>query len=299
VEKKSNHRIMPEQLRLFPPARPLLNRFGAEFFRSLPRTPGVYLMHDSAGRLIYVGKAKSLRDRVSSYKYVSPETGSRKLIRLVHAVERITWEICESDLAAQLRENFLLRTHRPKFNAVNVFPKAYCFFGTKVVDRRLEVCLVREELPDVRLFGAFKSGSLPYGALLRTLWILTTEQLALHKFPNGFLSGTAPGNFAFPEMSDSEVRDDVHSFLDGEHANLLGRLDAMRARWPQALSLFETQFLEADRQMLADFFERVTRRSRLLRQDFKIEGPIIPQELLNDLLVQARFVLREPGGKLE
>lgn len=57
----------PQQLWLFPPPKPLKERFGKGFFQNLPREPGVYFFFDEDGRLIYLGKAKSLRDRVGSY----------------------------------------------------------------------------------------------------------------------------------------------------------------------------------------------------------------------------------------
>jgi excinuclease ABC subunit C len=72
------------QLRLLPASQPLVARFGAGFFRRLPRQPGVYLMRDESDRLIYVGKAKSLRQRLNSYRH--PALTSRKIVRLVHAV---------------------------------------------------------------------------------------------------------------------------------------------------------------------------------------------------------------------
>ena len=115
------------QLRLFPPPKPLTERFGAEFFRAIPAVPGVYRMFDGAGRIIYIGQSQNLRDRLNSYRQVHPERDSRKTVRLVHEVRRIEWEICDSPASARLRENELLRTVRPRFNRVNVWPWA-CFY---------------------------------------------------------------------------------------------------------------------------------------------------------------------------
>ena len=117
----------PRQMRLFPPPKPLTERFGAEFFRAIPEVPGVYRMFDGEGRIIYIGQSQNLRDRLNSYRHVHPERDSRKTVRLVHEVRRIEWEICDSPASARLRENELLRTVRPRFNRVNVWPWA-CFY---------------------------------------------------------------------------------------------------------------------------------------------------------------------------
>ena len=59
---------MNQQRRLLPPPRPLTERLGVEFFRSIPRAPGVYRMFDEGGRLLYVGQSRDLHDRLGSYR---------------------------------------------------------------------------------------------------------------------------------------------------------------------------------------------------------------------------------------
>src|SRR5437016_7983464 len=82
------------QMRLFPAPNPLVERLGAEFFRRAPASPGVYLMSGEGERLLYVGKAKNLRQRLNSYRHVQPERASRKLVRLIHEVRAVVWEVC-------------------------------------------------------------------------------------------------------------------------------------------------------------------------------------------------------------
>src|SRR5579871_5697873 len=116
-----------KQLPLFEAARPLLDRFGADFFRAVPPRPGVYIMGGEGERILYIGQSRNLRQRLSSYKNARPDRAPRKIIRLVHLVRTIAWEECETAEAARLRENQLLRIHRPKFNVVNTYPQAYGF----------------------------------------------------------------------------------------------------------------------------------------------------------------------------
>src|SRR5216117_269038 len=60
--------VQAVQQRFWPDAQPLVERFGREFFRALPATPGVYLMREISGTVIYVGKAKNLKRRLGSYR---------------------------------------------------------------------------------------------------------------------------------------------------------------------------------------------------------------------------------------
>jgi hypothetical protein len=65
------------QLRLFPAAKPLFERFGSDFFKRVPRRPGVYLMSGEQHRLLYIGKASNLRQRLNSCKNAQPPKPSR------------------------------------------------------------------------------------------------------------------------------------------------------------------------------------------------------------------------------
>ena len=82
------------QQRLFPDPQPIVDRLGREFFLQLPDEPGVYRMQDSAGQVLYVGKAKSLRHRLCSYRVANPDRMPRRTLRLLRLVDRIEWEIC-------------------------------------------------------------------------------------------------------------------------------------------------------------------------------------------------------------
>src|SRR6476619_2328494 len=105
---------------LFPPERPIVERLGADFFRNLPPCPGVYKMHDASGEIIYIGKARNLRQRLRSYRVANPETLSRRHLRLLQRIARIELELCEDESAALKHEATLIRSHRPKFNRAGV-----------------------------------------------------------------------------------------------------------------------------------------------------------------------------------
>jgi excinuclease ABC subunit C len=87
-------------------------RFRA-FVRQAPEAPGVYIMRDASGTIIYVGKAKVLRNRLSSYF-----TGRKdiKTQHLVSKVESIEWTLAGNEYDALLLENNLIKEHSPKYN---------------------------------------------------------------------------------------------------------------------------------------------------------------------------------------
>jgi excinuclease ABC subunit C len=87
-----------------------------EFVAALPRRPGVYRMMDAAGGLLYVGKAKSLRDRVATY--FSPANVNPKVQALVHQIADIEVTVTNSETEALLLEFNLIKAHKPRFNVM-------------------------------------------------------------------------------------------------------------------------------------------------------------------------------------
>lgn len=92
----------------------------------IPDKPGAYLFRDRHGRVIYVGKAKSLRSRVSSYfgTGLHPRTQA-----MVDAARSVDWILTESEVAALMLEYSLIKEHRPRFNVKLVDDKSYPFLA--------------------------------------------------------------------------------------------------------------------------------------------------------------------------
>ena len=112
------------QLWLFERPRPLVERLGAEFFKTLPAKPGVYFMCGEPEGVLYVGKARNLRKRLGSYRVANPERLPRRIIRLLYRVTRIEFDECASEEAARHREELLISVLNPRFNAAGkVWPR--------------------------------------------------------------------------------------------------------------------------------------------------------------------------------
>jgi len=104
------------QLWLMPPPRPLVERLGEAFFRTVPDQPGVYLMCGSAEGVLYVGSAVNLRRRLASYRVANPERLPRRIVRLLHSVTRIELDVCSTVAEARWREEMLIAALEPRFN---------------------------------------------------------------------------------------------------------------------------------------------------------------------------------------
>lgn len=91
---------------------------------SLPLRPGVYLMKDKTGGIIYIGKAKALKNRVSSY-FGSHRNHQTKVIRMVENVQDFDYIICDSEFEALVLECSLIKQHRPKYNILLKDDKGY------------------------------------------------------------------------------------------------------------------------------------------------------------------------------
>ena len=133
--------------------------FGADFLTGVPAAPGVYRFHDAVGGLLYIGKAANLRRRLAQYRLAGRRKAERKRRALVRAAARITWEVCESPLAAALAEIRLIQTLRPPRNVATAYPFLYPFVGLHVEGDETYFCLTTSPaaFPGVAFHGAFRS----------------------------------------------------------------------------------------------------------------------------------------------
>lgn len=91
---------------------------------SLPKSPGVYIMRDKAGEIIYVGKAKALKNRVTQY-FGAGNQHPVKVRKMVERVEDFDFVICESEFEALILENSLIKQNQPKYNILLKDDKGY------------------------------------------------------------------------------------------------------------------------------------------------------------------------------
>lgn len=120
---------------------------------NLPDKPGCYLMKDSQGRVIYVGKAVSLRNRVRSYFHSSAQK-NRRTNQLVGRIVDIDWIVVGSELEALILEMNLIKKHRPHFNVRLKDDKRYPYIKVHWSADYPKVTVTRQMIQDgSRYFG--------------------------------------------------------------------------------------------------------------------------------------------------
>lgn len=129
---------------------------------SLPDAPGVYIMKDRAGEVIYIGKAKSLKKRLSSYlaRWLSP-----KILALASAVSDIEYRPCQTESLALLLEARLVHKYKPKYNVSLRDDKSFPF--VKVTREEYPAIYItrKKEADGSRYFGPFTNVKLLKQAL--------------------------------------------------------------------------------------------------------------------------------------
>ena len=205
--------------------------------REFPQTPGVYLMKDSAGRVIYVGKAKNLRSRAASY-FLKAAAEDRRTADLVREIADIDLIAAESEVDALLVEARLIKDVQPKFNQDLKDDKTFPY---------LEIT-IREDFPRVeftrqphergtKLYGPFAGAGSLRGAMqvLQKIFKFRTCSLDIDEHEEKWRwyrpcllasigQCSAPCNL---RISKEEYRRDIHRlrmFLEGNKRKLLDEM---------------------------------------------------------------------------
>src|SRR5687767_9415012 len=240
--------MRPEQLCFFKFPRPLLERFGRDFFRNIPKSPGVYVFTGECRRVLYVGQSQNLRARLSYYKNAQPEREPRRIIRLVHETTGIEVECCEGVEAARLRELALIGQHRPRFNVANTLSPTFTFFGVREFAERPDSFALRIAMKPLRregeiLIGAFRNRGLcarAFCAMARTVVAYQREIRTVFDFPVA-LNAKATEWEGFV----TKCRESLEAFVRGEDGAFIEHTTRLAADQndPFLKELFETDLL--------------------------------------------------------
>jgi len=264
---------------------------------TIPDGPGSYQFKDKDGRVIYVGKASSLRSRLSNYfqKHLPARTA-----QMVATAESVEWIQVANDVEALMLEYNLIKQHRPRFNVRLVDDKSYPFLAVTLGDEWPRPMVMR---------GAKRKGVQYYGPFAHAYAIRETLDLLLRTFPLRTCSDNKFGlhqrqgrpcllfhieKCAGPCVGEIDqeayraLTAELLSFLDGDTDDIVKRLDAeMRA----AASELEFERAARLRDQLSSVRKAIERQQMVgeRNEDFDVLG-LAEDEL--EAAVQVFFVRR-------
>ena len=246
--------------------------------QSVPDAPGSYQFKDAAGRIIYVGKAMSLRSRLSSY-FQDPVHLHPRTAQMVERAASVEWIVVGSDVEAIMLEYNLIKAHRPRFNIRLVDDKSYPYLAVTVGDEWPRATVMRgAKRKDTRYFGPYAHAYAireTLDLLLRSFPIRTCSDAKLRRhqllgrpcllYHIERCSGPCVGAVG-PEEYRRLVAE-LMDFLDGDTKPVVDRLEAEMRRAADELE-----------------FERAARlRDRLTTVRLAVERQQMVTDALEDL----------------
>lgn len=266
---------------------------------NLPSRPGCYLMKDNEGKVIYVGKAINLRNRVRSYFHNSTRQG-QKIYEMVKRICDLEWIIVDSELEALILENNLIKKHRPYFNVRLKDDKTYPYIRVHWGENFPTVTVTRRMVLDgSRYFGPYTSVWAVHQTLdvLRRLFpylscdrdITGQDTRACLYYDIKLCSAPCIGKIN--QVDYRQMIDDLCSFLDGRSEKIIKRL---RMEMEKAAVNLKFEAAASIRDQI-QAIEKVVERQKVVSHDF-IDSDVLAMARSSDEACVQVFFIR--GGKL-
>ncbi len=224
----------------------------------IPKEPGVYLMKDDSGSVIYVGKAKNLPKRLQSYFRPNP-TGDRKVLAMISHIADFEYVVCNNELEALILENNLIKQYRPHYNILLRDDKEYPYIKVTLQEMYPRVFKVFHQDSDKELgakfYGPYLAGDL--NRALQALHRIYPLRTCKRQFPRdigkkkpclylhiGRCIGPCTGEVSEEEYN--QLIEQVCSFLDGNYSQVINEIKQRMQKASNELN-FEQAALWRDR----------------------------------------------------
>ncbi|MCR5266939.1 MAG: excinuclease ABC subunit UvrC [Lachnospiraceae bacterium] len=211
----------------------------AEELKKLPDKPGVYIMHDEDDRIIYVGKAVILKNRVRSYFRES----TKKTVKIQQMVSKIRWfeyVVTDSELEALVLENNLIKEHQPKYNTMLKDDKTYPYIKVTVRETFPRIIVTRQIKKDnARYFGPYTSANSVREAveLIRKLYKIrvcnNTKAGPCLYYHIGQCDAPCEGKITKEAYGENVKK--ALSFLNGNHREVLQFLEEQMQKYSEEM----------------------------------------------------------------
>ncbi len=274
----------------------------AENLNRLPQKPGVYLFKDARGEVLYVGKAKNLKNRIRSYFAKSPEGQAPRTALLVAELVDLDYIIVSSELESLMLENNLIKQYQPRFNVRLRDDKNYQFLKIDYEQEIPQIYPVRKvdkTSTKNKYFGPYTSG----GAVKQTLKLLRrlfnlcgnkkVSRRACFQYHLGRCPGVCLGRVSLLDYRKSLM--EAEKFLNHKQIELIKTLKremrsaaehhkfekaaALRDKIKSLESLWEKQKIVSARKLSQDYFGLFVAGPRAIVNLFLVrDGKLIHQE---------------------
>ena len=246
----------------------------------LPLLPGVYLMKDGSGKIIYVGKSKALKNRVTSY-FSDLDRHTPKTARLVSQINDFEVILTSTEIEALALENRLIKLHNPKFNIKLKDGKSYPYIKLTLNEEYPRILVVRKRLADgAKYFGPYSSAGVAY-TIVNTVRKAFLIPDCKKNFPRdigksrpclnyqiGLCSGVCTGKISKDEYR--KMFSDVSAFLGGSFSEVKKSLTEQMNFASENL-MFEAAAL---------FRDRIRSLSKLWEKQKVVAAPYVEQDII-------------------
>ena len=232
----------------------------------IPTNPGVYRFRDPNGRVIYVGKAKSLRSRLNSY-FANPAGLLPKTYAMVHAASSVEWTVVGSELESLQLEYTWIKEFKPRFNVVFRDDKTYPYLAVTMGEKYPRVQVMRgDKKKGTRYFGPYTAGAIreTMDTLLR---VFPVRSCSAGVFKRAEASGrpcllgyidkcAAPCVGRISPDDHRALAEDFCAFMGGEAKRFISKLEKQMAEAVSELNYERAARLRDDITALRKVFER-------------------------------------------
>lgn len=270
-----------------------------ENLKKLPNLPGVYLMKDAQEQILYVGKAKILKNRVRQY-FRAPDGLMPKIRKMVELVESFEWIVTDTEVEALILEMNLIKKHRPKYNSMLKDDKSYPYIKVTVQEEYPRVLYTRQLLRDkAKYFGPYTAA---YGAqeliyFIQKHWKLCKINKNIHKKGNracfSYHLNLCDG-LCIDKIDRQQHRrkiNEILAFLSGDRTELFRELETEMKAAAEKMEFEKAAEIRDKIALMKKTFEE-----QIISRDSKQDADVIALEQIDDRALAQIFFVRE--GKL-
>jgi len=265
---------------------------GEDFIQSVPKKPGIYIFRNMDNSVIYIGKAKDLRNRLSQYKNTTRKKNHRKMRTIIKEASSIELKVCLSEKEALLLENQLIQNFKPEFNVSGAYSFLYPCLGIARHYKNpkwMGICYTTnpEAFLDsaFELFGSYRSREIVLEAY-RSL--VTLIGFFAHKdFQEKKQYSEIPYSSVFIyRQVDLSLQNGLMTLFRGESENGLETLIDILLENPNARK--EASEIQGHLKNIKRFYRNEAKKLRIMQDKLKIEHSFIPQHDRDPFFIQCQ-----------